>query len=312
MGLRAAWRFAAVIALGGLVAGATTAAASPEPAQAHDTAAVSSLGNRDGAPVAARYAANERALRTNDDPEPVGRLLEYQPRGNGRIVEVMGDLAGARRVAVLVPGMGWGLHRVLTERDHNPNGPVMGAVELARQMRRVAPGVPSAVIMWLGYHPPGGIDLDVMRSDRAIAGAGRLVRFLRDLPGRSRVTLVCHSYGAVVCGHAAPRLPHRVRDMVAMAAPGMDVRTAGGLRTTARVWAGRAADDPIRFTPFVRVAGFGHGTDPTTPRFGATVIRTGSARGHSHYFNPGTESLNNLARIAAGHRSEVTRVADAS
>lgn len=312
MGFSAARRTAAVLALGGLVAGATTAAASPDRANGPATLAVSTLGNRDGAPIALRYAANDRARRVNGDPRPVGRLLAYQPRGQGRIVEVMGDLATARRVAVLVPGMGWGLRRVLAERNTNPDGPVMGAVALARQMRHAAPRVPSAVIMWLGYHPPGGIDVDVMRSTRAAAGAGRLVRFLRGLPGRARVTLVCHSYGAVVCGRAAPRLPRRVHDLVALAAPGMDVRSTAGLHTTARVWSGRAADDPIRYTPFVRVAGFGHGTDPTAARFGATVMRTGGAHGHSHYFNPGTESLANVARVAVGHPAEVTRVAHAS
>jgi len=297
-------RLVASIALGALAVGATTAAADPGPAP---VTAGSALGNRDGAPIATRYAANERALATNHDPRPVGRLLTYDRRGEGRIAEVMGDLTAARRVAVLVPGMGWNVRRVLSERTGNPNGPVMGAVALADRMRREAPGVPSAAIMWLGYHPPAGIDVDVMRSTRAAAGARRLVAFLRGLPARARITLVCHSYGAVVCGRAASRLPARVSDIVTLAAPGMDVRRVSDLHTSARVWTGRAADDPIRFTPFVRVAGFGHGTDPTSRGFGATVIRTGGASGHSRYFRPGTESLDNAARIAVGHRAEVTR-----
>ena len=297
-------RLVASLALGGLAAGATTAAA--DPALAPVTMG-SALGNRDGAPVAARYAANDQARVTNGDPRPVGRLLAYDRRGDGRIVEVMGDLTAARRIAVIVPGMGWNLRRVLTERAHNPNGPVMGAVALAAKMRQEAPRVPTAAIMWLGYRPPHGIDVDAMRSTRATAGARRLVAFLRGLPSRARVTLVCHSYGAVVCGRAASGLPRRVGDIVTLASPGMDVRTAAGLRTPARIWAGRAPDDPIRFTPHVRVAGFGHGTDPVSPAFGATVIRTGTASGHSHYLRPGTESLANAARVAVGHRTEVTR-----
>lgn len=301
-------RLVASLALGGLVVGATTAAADPGPDDGPAPVTVGSvLGNRDGASIATRYAANDRARATNGDPRPVGRLLAYDRRGDGRIVEVLGDLRTARRVAVIVPGMGWNLRRVLTERAGNPNGPVMGAVALAARMRREAPDVPSAAIMWLGYHPPHGIDVDVMRSARAVAGARRLVAFLRGLPGRARITLVCHSYGSVVCGNAAPRLPHRVRDLLALAAPGLDAERAADLHTSARVWSGRANGDPIRFTPFVRVAGFGHGTDPTTRRFGATVIRTGTASGHSRYFRPGTESLANVARIAVGHRTEVTR-----
>jgi pimeloyl-ACP methyl ester carboxylesterase len=314
MGHNAARRAIASLAIGGLAVAATTGAALPVHAAGGGHAAMSesALGNRDGAPIAARLAANDRARVANGDPRTVGRLLAYDRRGAGRIVEVMGNLATARRIAVIVPGMGWNAGRVLEERNTNPDGPVMGAVALADRMRHDAPGLPTAVVMWLGYHPPTGIDVDVMRSARAAAGADRLIRFLRGLPGRARLTLVCHSYGAVVCGRAASRLPHRVGDLVALAAPGMDVRTAAGLRTTARVWTARANDDPIRFTPFVRVGGFGHGTDPTSARFGAVVMRTGSATGHSHYFRPGTESLNNVARIAAGHRAEVTRVADAS
>jgi pimeloyl-ACP methyl ester carboxylesterase len=305
----------ASLAIGGLAAGAITGAASPVlAAGATHPAAMSesALGNHDGAPIAARYTANDRARVANGDPRPVGRLLAYDRHGAGRIVEVMGNLATARRIAVIVPGMGWNAGRVLKERNTNPDGPVMGAVALADRMRHDAPGLPTAVVMWLGYHPPTGIDVDVMRSTRAAAGANRLLSFLRGLPGRARLTLVCHSYGAVVCGRAASRLPHQVGDLVALAAPGMDVRTAAGLRTTARVWTARANDDPIRFTPFVRVGGFGHGTDPVSARFGAVVMRTGSATGHSHYFRPGTESLENVARIADGHRAEVTRRADAS
>lgn len=305
-------RLVASLALGGLVVGATTAAATPEPASPAPVTYGSALGNDDGAPVVARYGANERARVANGDPRPVGRLLTYDRHGAGRIVEVMGDLTSARRIAVLVPGMGWNLRRVLSERTSNPYGPVMGAVALAARMRQEAPRVPSAAIMWLGYHPPRGIDLDVMRSDRAIAGARSLVAFLRGLPRRARITLVCHSYGTVVCGHAASRLPRRVGDIVVLAAPGMDTRRAAGIHTRARIWAGRAPDDPIRFTPFVRVAGLGHGTDPMSPSFGATVIRTGTASGHSHYFTPGTESLANTARIATGHPTEVTRHATAS
>jgi hypothetical protein len=76
--------------------------------------------------------------------------------------------------------------------------------------------------------------------------------------------------------------------------------------TAPRVWTARVADDPIRFTPFVRIAGLGHGADPTGPGFGARLFRTGTAHGHGGYFVPGTESLTNLARIALGRTAEVT------
>jgi alpha-beta hydrolase superfamily lysophospholipase len=163
------------------------------------------------------------------------------------------------------------------------------------------------VVVWLGYDAPENIDRQAMRSERAVAGAGALARFVEGLPHDARVSLLCHSYGAVVCGRAAAGA--RVGDLVALAAPGMDVASATGLRSSARVWAASVSRDPIRFVPNLRLAGFGHGADPTAAGFGARVFRTGAASGHDRYYAPGGESLANLARIVLERTSEVTLVA---
>ena len=56
----------------------------------------------DGAPVALRYRAN--ALLAGR--AYAGRkLLLFDPAGTGRVVEVLGDLSTAHRIAVLVPGV---------------------------------------------------------------------------------------------------------------------------------------------------------------------------------------------------------------
>jgi hypothetical protein len=88
----------------------------------------------------------------------------------------------------------------------------------------------------------------------------------------------------------------------------MDAGSLDDLHTGARVWAARTADDPIRFTPYVRLAGLGHGTDPTAARFGARVFHTEPATGHDGYLAAGTGSLTNVARIVLGRTQEVTRV----
>jgi Alpha/beta hydrolase len=108
-------------------------------------------------------------------------------------------------------------------------------------------------------------------------------------------------------GYWCPGYPHApIDDVVALAAPGMDVGSAAELRTTARVWAARTERDPIRFVPEVRVGPLGHGRNPTDPRFGARVIDTGTAQGHDVYSDAGTESVTNLARIVLGRHAEVT------
>jgi hypothetical protein len=259
------------------------------------------VGNLSGAPVELRYEANEREYPAVS--RVPGRLLGYDPRG-GHVAVVLGDLATARRVAVLVPGMGWHVDNLLGAAGQQGTHPLAAARAVFDEARRVAPGTPVAVVVWLGYEPPSGLDPEAALSGRAQAGAAALPRFVAGLPGGAGVTLLCHSYGAVVCGDAAAGLP--VTDLVALAAPGLDSSTVEDLRTAARVWAARTPDDPIRFVPHVRFLGIGHGADPVAPGFGARVFRTGTARGHEGYYAPGTEALTNIARIVLGRTTEVT------
>jgi hypothetical protein len=266
------------------------------------------VGNLDGVPVRVRDAANTLAWRraSPHGARPAGELLGYDPRGDGRLIEVFGDLKTARHVAVIVPGSGWTVRNLTAAGPRHGADPIAAAQALRDQIRRTGPGANVAVVVWLGYDPPERIDLQAARSDRAVAGARELRRFLDSLPSGAHGSLLCHSYGAVVCGDAAAGAP--VGDLVALAAPGMDVDSARALHTRARVWAARTPDDPMRFVPYVRVAGLGHDADPTRPSFGSRVLRAGTASGHDGYFAPGTELLANLARIVLGQTTEVTLV----
>jgi hypothetical protein len=286
------------------------------------------VGNLDGAPYRLRYAANERAARA-DAGHPTyvtrathtrntaaagapGRLLAYDPRGDGKIVEVFGDLATARQVVVIIPGSGWTLPKILSGRGAGPGraDPISGARALLAEIRGQAPAAQVAVVVWLGYDAPENIDRQAARSERAVGGARALTRFVAGLPGQGRVILVGHSYGTVVAGRATAHSP-RVTDVVALASPGMDAGSVAGLHTRARVWAARAPGDPIAYVPHVRVWRYGHGGDPVDPGFGALVFRTGAMHGHGGYYAPGCESLINLARIALGRTAEVTLVGHA-
>ncbi|HEY3501823.1 MAG TPA: alpha/beta hydrolase [Actinocatenispora sp.] len=255
-----------------------------------------------GVTLALRYAASRAALRASGYPDWPGRYLLFDPAG--RAARVYGELSRADRIAVLVPGADSRLADFHTGLGGLPHrAPARQAHALYRAARAARPDARVAVVAWLGYRTPPGLGLAVARRRRAAAGATALVRLVDDLvavrPGAA-ITLLGHSYGSVVIGVAAPRLPPQVRDLAVFGSPGMGVASADRLGTTARVWAARAPGDWIRRVPGVRVLGFGHGRQPTHPAFGARPFSTAGVADHDHYLAPGTGSLADLARIVVG------------
>ena len=269
------------------------------------------------AALSARYAADSRAIaaaaraaqrsgeagRARALTEMRGRhFLLFDPRGQGEAAEVLGNLATARRVVILVPGSATSLTTFYSRGPASPGG---GARALAAEARKLDPGARLAVIAWLGYPAPATISPSVLTSGDAEQGA-RALRPLVDRLARrgAQVALLCHSYGSVVCGLAAPHLP--VTDIAVFGSPGMDAASVRSLHTTARVWAGRGSGDWIGDVPHVRLLGLGFGQDPTAPGFGARAFACGRG-GHSGYLRPGGVSLRNLAYIAVGEPAGVTR-----
>ncbi|MGF0171234.1 alpha/beta hydrolase [Streptomyces sp. Marseille-Q5077] len=284
--------------------------------------------NRANAAEASRMAAanghRERAAADRAMADPSRHFLTFDGRGPGLATEVFGDLAHADRIAVLVPGSDTSIDTY--DRFRNT------ARALHERLTREAPqGTRTAVVAWLGYETPGTISATVATAGRAEEAAPKLrefVRQLRAIPDRTssagrtssmsgaskgsaeegpHVSLLCHSYGSVVCGRAASDLD--VDDIALIGSPGTGVDTAGALHTAARVWAARGGDDWVAEVPHVRFdllgTTVGFGTDPMSPSFGARVFAAGDG-GHSDYFRPGTTSLTNLTRIVLGETSEVT------
>jgi hypothetical protein len=273
--------------------------------------------------LAARYVANRRAIeqalhtaeRVDDHDRvrafsgflrPGRRFLSFDPRSTGRAVEVVGDLANAQRVVVLVPGADTSLTTFDTRGDKPYSTPGGGARALYRQATAINSSARLAVVAWLGYQPPATLSAGAVIDERAESGAAGLRSFVHSL-GRvnpsARTTLLCHSYGSVVCGEAAKGL--RVGEIAAFGSPGMSAPSDAALGTRARIWAGRGTGDWTRLVPHLHLLGMGHGADPVSPRFGAHVFDAGHA-GHSDYLRPGSLSLRNLALIALGRDADVT------
>jgi Alpha/beta hydrolase len=267
--------------------------------------------------LSARYAADARKITTaertatRDGNRPLAaaltrlrpqQVLFFNPNGQGVAAMVLGNLATANRVVILVPGSDTTLATFFSRGTESPGG---GAQALAAEARRLDPGEQLAIIAWLGYPTPALLSPSVMTSGDAGQGAQALRPLVTALAGHGdQVVLLCHSYGSVVCGLAAPHLP--VTDIAVFGSPGMDASSAASLHTRARVWAGRESGDSIKYVPHIRLFGLGFGTDPMTNGFGARVFATGTS-GHSGYLDPGSVSLRNLTDIALGHPAAVTR-----
>ncbi|MCH0542044.1 hypothetical protein I3F58_21270 [Streptomyces sp. MUM 203J] len=286
------------------------------------------VGNLDGVPLTLRYRANRRSLgralaaerpRVDDRRlsaagrhEAVRRvhrfsslmkenrqILAFDPSGAGRVAEVLGSLEHAERVSVIVPGVDTNL-LTFQRTARRYEAPVGMAEALYAAERETAPGVRTAVIAWADYTAPSGVGMDAATGRLAREGAQRLVSLTASLPGTSPVSWFCHSYGSVVCGLAARHQPGRVTDIAVAGSPGIRADSAAELGGHARVWALLDDDDWIADVPHLDVGGLGHGPDPNAPEFGARRLSTSGAGGHGGYFEPGTESLRNLAGIGVG------------
>ncbi|MFH8595203.1 alpha/beta fold hydrolase [Streptomyces rimosus] len=292
------------------VSGAARPAAVPAPAPA----ALAPLTAATPAALAGRYAAGrdgilaaERAAAHHGDrtraaalramAAPTRQFLSFDGRDGGRTAEVVGDLARAERIAVLVPGSDTSLDTYERFRAD--------AVALQREL-----GGRSAVVAWLGYATPSLTSPDIVTPALAEAVAPQLVDFLDELTvakPTARVSLLCHSYGSVVCARAAPDL--RVAGIILYGSPGTGVDNVRDLRTRATVWAGRSAGDWIAHVPYVRIRlpfmTLGFGTDPVSDAFGARTFDAGSG-GHGDYLKAGSVPLRNLARIVAGEYAAVS------
>lgn len=286
------------------------------------------VGNLDGVPATTRYRANLRSLdqarrveevrsrdvaltpadratalrrahRLESLAEPGRQILLFDPTGDGLVAEVFGDLDRARRVSVVVPGVDTDL-LTFERTQRSLTAPAGMAHSLYEAERASAPDSRTAVIAWAGYTAPTGVGMDAATGKLAVEGSVRLRALTTALPGQSSVALFCHSYGSVVCGVAAHELPPRVTDVVVAGSPGMRVSNAAELHTPARVWAMRDSGDWIADVPHLELGGLGHGADPVSPDFGARLLSSAGARNHTGYFEPGTASLDNFAKIGTG------------
>jgi pimeloyl-ACP methyl ester carboxylesterase len=244
------------------------------------------------AACARRLDAAVAAQRAASAVDPSTSVVVDSRRDGGRLVQLVGR-AGAPVVVVLVPGVG---------TDPDDRDRLRG--DAVRVWRALAAEVddPDAVevVSWLGYDPPDVV-LGAIDPRPADEGAAALVRAVAELrrSGASRVTVVGHSYGAVVAGRAAgDGLAADV--LVQVGAPGVGepglLARIEDRGMTYRV--AREAVDPIALVPLV--AGPLYGEDPV----GRVPALPTSLSGHGAYLRD-LVLLGALADLAVGRDQPV-------
>lgn len=275
------------------------------------------LDNAEAADDALHRVADRRDPVT-DEPVP-GQLYSYDPYafgGDGAVAIAVGDLDHADNVAVVVPGLNTDATSAGSLADR--------AADVHDAARTSAPDESSATLAWIGYDAPDSLD-EVIDEDAASEGGGHLADAIDGLrAGRdgdpAHLTVIGHSYGSTTVGHGAHDHGLAVDDVVFVGSPGVggDVEHASDLGVDPdHVWAGRNSADPVTALGnhgsfhLETFNGAGLGDDPAEDDFGGTRFQAesttrGEGDDHTKYFDPGTESLDNIGHVVDGDYDEVT------
>ncbi|MEV1114246.1 alpha/beta hydrolase [Actinosynnema sp. NPDC049800] len=250
--------------------------------------------------------AEQIAVKKGWDESDV-RLLAYDPygpRGDGGMAVAYGDPDTANNLAVCVPGTG---------SDLGSFG-LSQAANLREQMG--ADG--NATIQWLGYDAPGWAIGEVDNPAQAREGGANLVadvngyRAAAEAAGHDpHVTVIGHSYGSTTVGYAGMN-GLAADDIAFIGSPGVGASNVDQLSAgPGHVYVGATEHDPVvQGTSSSWFTEDGSSIGPYDDRFGArtfgTTDGTSLVGAHSEYYTEGSESVQNLARIATGDGGSVT------
>ncbi|WP_329004391.1 alpha/beta hydrolase family protein [Kribbella sp. NBC_00709] len=228
------------------------------------------------------------------------QFLKVDPEGQGRAVEVLGNVQQAKNVAVLVPGMGNSLD---TFRGQSDRGDLI---------RQEAGPSDTAVVVWLDYDSPQGL-VEAASKDAALEGGPRLAEFLNELDELkapdAEVTAVAHSYGTDVLGQAL-LAGGRAKRVVMTGSPGITKyvdEAADFVQPPSRLYVERAPGDYVAYSEW-------HGPDPATFSDAIRMATNDpiandeavSVHWHNEYYRPNSEALRNIGRVVRGDLGSIT------
>ncbi|MDX3004008.1 alpha/beta hydrolase [Kribbella solani] len=230
------------------------------------------------------------------------QFLKVDPEGQGRAVEVLGELRQAKNVAVLVPGMGNSLDTFRGQADRG-------------DLVRAEAGPGTAVIVWLDYDSPQGL-AQAASKGAALDGGPRLAEFLHEVDelkaADAEVTLVAHSYGTDVAGEALINGARPAR-VVMTGSPGIRKyidEAADFVPSPTRLYVERAPGDYVAYSEW-------HGPDPATFPDAVRMATNDplandeavSVHWHNEYYRTNSEALRNIGRVVRGDLQAITTTA---
>ena len=283
--------------------------------------------------VRAGLAADGTGNSTDPGPYPATPyptyLLAYQPlalNGKGTAAISIGNPDTAPNTAVVVPGAGWSVSKNWPAAAHST------VQNLYAESNRADPAHPTAVVAWMGYDAPAGaidamvggtgtsmgnvaaaaVDSALDNTGHAHDGSEALVRDVNGLwathQGASHVTVVGHSYGALVVGDAAATGRMHTNDIVLLGPSGTGDATGTAAKfhlDGGHIYVGQASNDSVAGGSQIRlgpgpIANLG-GVDGAVRIKAEAPSSYDDVAVHSHYFTAGSESLYATADIIAGH-----------
>jgi Alpha/beta hydrolase len=228
----------------------------------------------------------------------------YGPRGDGGMAIAYGDPDTAANLAVCVPGTGSTLDSF--------------SIGQAANLREAMGPDGNATIQWLGYDAPGWAPGEVDNPAQAREGGANLVadvngyRAAAEAAGnRQHLTVIGHSYGSTTVGYAGMN-GLAADDIAFVGSPGVGASNVNQLSAgPGHVYVGATEHDPVvQGTSSSWFTEDGSSIGPYDDRFGAKTFGTTDSTmihgAHSAYYDQGSESVQNLARIATGNGGEVT------
>ena len=264
--------------------------------------------------------------------DPVSLLTLQNDGGRVKAAMGQGDVDHAKNVATFVPGIGTTVEGSMGDYMRQTKNLRSAAMAQGNLSARDV-----ATVAWLGYDAPGKADLNqpqnipgIISPFLAQSGSDRLAGFMNGMQasrdygaGDAHMTLVGHSYGSSTSGMAATKVKYGViDDLVLCGSPGMGTYDAKNYHVDQNhLWvSGVPKGDSVQGMGAIRGGIVGSlGKNPMDSDSGFTHLSddaTGSPKynkdapaskpfnfnfdNHSIYLEDGTETLQDIGRVAAG------------